>query len=165
MNVQRALKILNEAYRIEVEGFTFYKNMENGDISSETKTIFKYLSDEEKKHQDFIMTQISNIKESGSFGSLNIGEHKDDVMKLFLDSIKVAKTQTITEASSLHIGILLEKNSYDFYTDSAKEAEDYEERKLYSSLAEWELTHLDILQSAYQTVREKIFADQRFSPF
>jgi len=166
MNAQRALKILNEAYKIEVEGYTFYKNAEKEDMSDEAKTIFNFLANEEKQHEDYIASQIKNVKEKGIFGNIELERINDEVKeKFFLDSIKVAQNQTITESSALHIGILLEKNSYDFYTDAEKESEDPEEAKLYSELAEWELNHLNILQSAYKVVREKIFADQNFSPF
>jgi len=166
MNAQRALKILNEAYKIEVEGYTFYKNAEKEDMSDEAKTIFNFLANEEKQHEEYIASQIKNVKEKGIFGNIELERINDEVKeKFFLDSIKVAQNQTITESSALHIGILLEKNSYDFYTDAEKESEDPEEAKLYSELAEWELNHLNILQSAYKVVREKIFADQNFSPF
>jgi len=166
MNAQRALKILNEAYKIEVEGYTFYKNAEKEDMSDEAKTIFNFLANEEKQHEEYIASQIKNVKEKGIFGNIELERINDEVKeKFFLDSIKVAQNQTITESSALHIGILLEKNSYDFYTDAEKESEDPEEAKLYSELAEWELNHLNILQSAYKAVREKIFADQNFSPF
>ena len=166
MNAQRALKILKEAYRIEVEGYTFYKNTEKEDLSNEAKSIFNYLANEEKQHEEYIANQIKNVEEKGSFGIIELSRINDEVKeKFFLDSMKVAQNQTITESSALHIGILLEKNSYDFYTDAEKESEDAEEAKLYSELADWELNHLNILQSAYQAVREKIFADQHFSPF
>ena len=136
MNAQRALKILNEAYKIEVEGYTFYKNAEKEDMSDEAKTIFNFLANEEKQHEDYIASQIKNVKEKGIFGNIELERINDKVKeKFFLDSIKVAQNQTITESSALHIGILLEKNSYDFYTDAEKESEDPEEAKLYSELA------------------------------
>ncbi len=166
MNAQRALAILKEAYRVELEGYNFYKNMEKEDISNEAKAIFNYLANEEKIHKNYITAQIDNLKSNGNFGVIEIERTDNDEKKGFLlDSIKVAQTQTLTEASSLHIGILLEKNSYDFYVEASRESEDKEEAKLYYELAEWELTHLNIFQSAYQAVREKIFVDQRFSPF
>jgi rubrerythrin len=169
MNPEKALKILEEAYQIELEGFTFYKNAEKLEISNESKNIFNYFADEEMKHQFYIKEQIANIKNGNTFKIIEITKPEDEKIKnIFLDSIKTlnnSNNNIINEASVLHIGILLEKNSFNFYTNASKESEDKEEVKLFSKLAEWELTHLDILQSAYNSLREIIFADQRFSPF
>lgn len=166
MDIERSLKILKEAYLIEVEGYTFYKNIEKINISNETKELFKFLANEELKHQDYLINQIKNIKSKKIFNNIEFEiSNIKEIKNIFLDSIKNITGHFINESSVLYTGILVEKSTFDFYTEASKNAEDKEEIKLFSSLAEWELSHLDILQSAYNIIREKIFTDQQFYPF
>ena len=166
MNPERAFKILEEAYQIEIEGYTFYKNTEYIDVGNETKGLFKYLAEEETKHQVYIIKQIENIKSKKVFNDVEIEiTITEKIKNIFLDSIKNITGHFMNESSLLHTAILIEKNTFDFYNEASKRAEDKEEARLFSSLAEWEKSHLDVLQSAYDIIREKIFADQRFYPF
>jgi hypothetical protein len=38
-------------------------------------------------------------------------------------------------------------------------------RSIYATLEEWEKTHLHLLQQAYDLLKERIWAENRFAPF
>ena len=89
----------------------------------------------------------------------------EDREKYFAGSIRKTRDFTQNEASALHTGLLLEENTLMFYREASDKAQDPDEKELYRVLAEWEQVHVRTLDSAYTELKERIWSDNRFSPF
>jgi rubrerythrin len=59
----------------------------------------------------------------------------------------------------------MEKNAIEIYTRRAGEAQDPDEKALYSWLAKWEGEHLAFLSRLDREITEQIWNDNNFWPF
>ncbi|MFQ6033147.1 MAG: ferritin family protein, partial [Candidatus Zixiibacteriota bacterium] len=73
--------------------------------------------------------------------------------------------QSQFEMAALSIGILLEKNSIEFYKKSAQQSEDKDIKMLFSYLADWEGEHLRALVQQQKFLQEDYWTEARFYPF
>jgi rubrerythrin len=166
MSDERLIKVLREAYQIEVEGTVFYRNAASAVDGQEARDIFIYLAEQEKVHQKTLFEQIKLLdagKEMDLTGFKGISA--EDRSAFFADSMRSMKEPGQSEASALHAGLLLERNSVQFYKSAAENSQDPKERELYTALRDWELVHVRTLEAAYNEVKERIWADNRFAPF
>jgi rubrerythrin len=166
MEKEKTLLILKGAYQMEVEGAFYYDLLARNTKDIKAKEAYFVMMEEEVKHQEILMEQIQAVSENGQldFSKISMSACPSG-MGVFPKTFDSASTITESESSSLHIAILLEKNSFDYYQKAAEESTETEERSIYQNLAKWEKQHLDSLNSSYEMVRDQIWNDERFSPF
>lgn len=166
MEKEKTLQILKGAYQMEVEGAFYYDLLARNAKNTDAKEAFFVMMEEEIKHQEFLMEQIQAVGEQGRLDFSKISESVCPTgMGVFAATFDKANTITESELSALHIAIMLEKNSVDYYHQAASEATEMEEKSIYQNLAKWETNHLDGLNATYEMERDKIWREERFSPF
>jgi rubrerythrin len=69
------------------------------------------------------------------------------------------------EAAAIAAAIDMEKRAIEIYSKQAERTDDPNERELYQWLADWEKTHLKILNKLDEDLKEKIWFDNQFWPF
>jgi len=67
--------------------------------------------------------------------------------------------------STLIPGMMLEKNSMEFYHKQGEEAETDEEKELFKKLENWESKHYQMLLNQYDELKIDFWQANRFSPF
>ena len=166
MDKEKTLRILKEAYQMEGEGAFYYDLLAKNSKDSEAKESFFHLMEEEIKHQEFLIEQIHTITVTGRLDlSLIALTECPQGESLFQKTFKNINQTTESIVSALHIAIMLEKNSFDYYENAAKQSTEIGEKSIYNNLAEWEKRHLNDLNDAYEMTRDQIFIDERFSPY
>jgi rubrerythrin len=163
---EKTLQILKGAYQMEVEGAFYYDLLARNSKDTKAKEAFFAMMEEEIKHQEFLMEQIQAVTENGRLDFSKISQSACPAgLGVFPATFDKTTSVTERESSSLHIAMLLEKNSIDFYLRAANESTENEEKSIYQNLAKWEKNHLDGISAAYEIVRDQIWSDERFSPF
>lgn len=166
MEKEKTLQILKGAYQMEVEGAFYYDLLARNAKDTKAKETFFNMMTEEIKHQELLMDQIQAITEHGRLDFSKISQTECPLgMGVFPATFDNVNTITEGELSALHIAMMLEKNSVDYYRQSAIDSTEPEEKSIFQNLAKWEKQHLDSLSSAYEMTRESIWNEERFSPF
>jgi rubrerythrin len=161
-----ATRILQDAYQLEIEGWLFYRDALTSMEEGPARDVISYLAVQEEKHQSYLRAELERLQQGqdvtlDDLASLAEGKHA----AVLLDAVRSAPQASQHEASALHTGMLLEENSWRFYHEAGSKATSNDLRKIYETLEEWEKTHLHLLQHAYNLLKERIWAENRFAPF
>jgi len=165
MSEEGTVALLKDALQLEIEGWLFYRvtyTLPEGAV----RDVFVYLTEQEEKHRQYVNKKLDEVQ-AGSMlditglGALNETTH-DEVLA---DAVRSATDLSQHEASAIHTGMLLERNSWEFYHAAAEKATQPDEVSLYKQLEEWEKLHLHLLEKAYDLLKERIWAENRFAPF
>lgn len=144
----------------EQEGYEFYnmaaRNTENIDL----KQLFETLADQENQHREWLKATFMNIAANKASDLTDV---TPPVSPGIFDTQKLNQLGA-GELSSIHAAILLEKNSMDYYKKHAIDAENETAKSLFAKLADWESSHMDMLEKIYEFARDDWWEQQRFSP-
>jgi len=166
MNEDGMVALLKDAVQLEIEGWLFYRDVTYTLPEGDVRDVFVYLTEQEEKHRQYLNKKLDEVQ-AGSMlditglGALNETTH-DEVLA---DAVRSATDLSQHEASAIHTGMLLESNSWEFYHAAAEKATQPDEVSLYRQLEEWEKLHLHLLEKAYDLLKERIWAENRFTPF
>ena len=166
MNEDGMVALLKDAVQLEIEGWLFYRDVTCTLPEGAVRDVFVYLTEQEEKHRQYLNKKLDEVQ-AGSMlditglGALNETTH-DEVLA---DTVRSATDLSQHEASAIHTGMLLERNSWEFYHAAAEKATQPDEVSLYKQLEEWEKIHLHLLEKAYDLLKERIWAENRFAPF
>ncbi len=156
------LNILKTALLNEEEGSNFYQLAADNAVDPDVRNAFLSLAKEEKLHSKWLLDLMQSINKRET-PSLDLSE-SDAVSPQIFNLSKASGKQNIMEVSVFHIGILMEKASMDYYRKAAGETDIPEAKKLYDTLAKWELQHLEQLEKVYDALSDNWFEQQGFSP-
>lgn len=159
---KKEIEILKEAIINEHEGNQFYLLVSEKTEDTEVKEVFISLAAEEQNHEKWLRSALTgllgkNQMEQAGYQDMDI--KSPGIFKL--DNLKAAGSLMV---SALHIGIMMEKDSMDYYRKAAKKTGIPEVRNLYHKLADWEGQHLEKLEKAYDFAKEEWWSRQGFSP-
>jgi len=166
MNEDGMVALLKDAVQLEIEGWLFYRDVTCTLPEGAVRDVFVYLTEQEEKHRQYLNKKLDEVQ-AGSMlditglGALNETTHDEVLADAVLSAIDLSQH----EASAIHTGILLERNSWEFYHAAAEKATQPDEVSLYKQLEEWEKLHLHLLEKAYDLLKERIWAENRFAPF
>lgn len=160
MKYANELEVLKVALLNEHEGYQFYKLAAGQTDSEEAKEVFESLAAEELKHQQWL-TGIYRELAGDKLPSADI--IKDTASPGVFTKESVANYGSLS-VSALHIGVLMEKASIDYYREAAEKTSIESLKSYYRQLADWEWEHLKALQQAYDFAREDWWEKQGFSP-
>ena len=158
----KEMEILKTALLNENEGCQFYRLAADSVNDGEVRAVFEFLAKEEEEHEKWLR---------GIAGDLM--SHNPPAVELMpgpdISSPGIFTRENIKSAgslivSALHIGIMMEKASMDYYREAAQKTQLPEVRDFYLKLSHWEKDHLDRLEKAYDFAREEWWAKQGFSP-
>jgi rubrerythrin len=167
---ERLFQIVKDAIRVENDGYQFYRMAEDKTTDPKGKEVFASLARDESNHMQILKSLYQKVKEDKQFKFDEIKDMKHILettseSPIFSEAFKGRLDQSHFEMSALSIGILLEKNSIDFYKRSAQEAEESDIKQLFAYLADWEGEHLRALVKQQKLLQEDYWTEARFYPF
>ena len=159
------LKILQDAMGIELNGIELYKVAAEKTEDKQAKEFFLFLSKEEEKHFNTLKEWYIEISK-GKTPEVKLEEMDKPAYKhIFSDEFKKNLKGKNFEYSVLNTGIMLEKNSMEFYHKQSEEAKTDEEKELFKKLENWESKHYQMLLNEYDELKIEFWRANRFSPF
>ncbi len=162
------LEIINRAYQIEVDGYTFYSMTAERASQDAVQELFGKLAADELQHQAFLKNVATHFDEKG-VGAFVFARRTPDVgaltSQVFTGRFRAQAAGAQFETAVLSIGMTLESNAIKYFSSAATQATDKGVEDFYQFLASWEKQHFDALQNLYNLVREDHMAQSGFSPF
>jgi rubrerythrin len=167
MEKSTAIDILKQAILLERRGYAFYSNVAAQATDPDIRNIFQTMADEETVHVKFLSEQFSNYEKNKSFLKVELPDFANDgVAELILsEEVKKKITAAGFEAAAIAAAIDMEKRAIEIYSQQAEKAVDPAERELYSWLADWEKTHLQVLNALDNDLKERVWFANQFWPF
>jgi len=158
--------ILRDAMEAERDGFTFYTAAAERSDDSGARETFTRLADEERKHYEALQTGYRSLSEGKPWDPSRAlaAERGPDPSGIFSEDFVRRIGGKHLEMSALSIGILLEKNAYEFYSRHADTAEDEAVAGFFRELAEWESVHYQLLLREDEAMKEEYWNENRFAP-
>lgn len=157
---EKEMVILKTAIVNEQEGYQFYLMAADKADDPVVRGVFMGLAAEEQAHEKWLRTTYREIMEKGKPGAALIEDSNTSPGIFTLDNLKEAGGMTI---AALHIGVMMEKASMDFYRNAAQRTDAQEVKQMLLTLADWEMGHLSRLEEAYDFAREEWWDRQGFS--
>jgi rubrerythrin len=158
--------LLKDAVQLEIEGWLFYHNITCTLPEGAVRDVFTYLTKQEEKHRQYLHQELERVEAGSMLDIHGLGALKETTHdEVLADAVRSSKDLSQHEASAIHTGMLLERNSWEFYHAAAEKATQPDETSLYRQLEEWEKLHLHLLEKAYDLLKERIWAENRFAPF
>ena len=154
--------ILRDAMEAERDGFTFYSMAaERSEDPGARET-----SEEERAHYEALQSGYKALAEGGAWEpSTELKAHGEPTAGgIFSEDFVRRIGGKHLEMSALSIGILLERNAYEFYARRADEAEDEAIGAFFRELAEWENAHYRLLLHQDEALKEEYWNENRFAP-
>ena len=162
------LEVINRAYQIEVDGYTFYSMTADRAQKPAVQELFSKLASDEVQHQAFLKSVAKNYDEQGAKAfrfETKLPDARAVASQIFTGRFREQAAGAQFEMAVLSIGMTLESNAITYFSTAAKQASDREVREFYQFLANWEQQHYDALQNIFSIVRSDHMAESGFSPF
>ena len=157
------IKILKTAILNEIEGEKFYKRAAQDTRDQDASQAFLHLAEDERRHQEMLREMMTQLTAGGEIKTEKINLKGTPSPKIFT-ATHVMETENAMEISVFHIAIMMEKASIDYYRQAAEQTKIPEARELYTSLADWEVTHLEAMENTYDFLTEAWWDHQSYSP-
>jgi rubrerythrin len=159
------LPIFKTAILNEAEGEHFYQLAAEKANDHDVKNAFLFLAEEERQHGIWLREMMQCLAPGQTFDLKQLESKEGAELSPHIFSLsKAPGKQNTLEISVFHIGILMEKASLDFYREAAQSTDNADAKKLFETLATWEMHHLDELEKAYDLLTVDWFDHQGFSP-
>lgn len=159
---EKELAILKTAITNEHEGRQFYLLAAEKAPEGEVRDVFLFLAGEEEEHESYLKKLYGDIvrKERPTVEAFPLSRAESPGV-FTREKLSGAGSLVV---SALHIGVMMEKSSADYYREAAGRTGIAELKELYEKLANWEMDHLRRLEEAYDFAREEWWDRQNFSP-
>ncbi|MBT8360388.1 MAG: ferritin family protein [Desulfobacterales bacterium] len=156
MNEQKAAELLKKAIILEKQGQAFYRSVSKTTAIDSLKKLFDRMAEEEKIHENTLRTQLDYLINKGEFDTDLLKNDPGEFAKIVFsaDIIKSIKGADY-EASAISAAMGLEIRSSEFYSERAEATDDATEKELFSSLADWESSHLKVLSDLNRRLLEQ----------
>jgi len=167
MESTQLVDVLRQALQSERDGYQFYTMAAAHTDIAGAKEIFEHLGEEERKHFDALQKEYRNLLEGRAWdGAYVWGEpwNPEDATVLFSDQFKSRIQGRHHEMAALSIGILLEKEAFQFYAEQSRIAEGAELKAFFDELAAWERGHHAMLLKLDEILKDAYWDENRFAP-
>ena len=167
METPKVIDILKQAILLEKRGYSFYSAVAEQSKDPDIKNIFTIMAEEETTHVKFLSEQFASFDKNHQFLKVNLPDLANEkIVNLVLsEDIKKKISAAGFEAAAISAAIDMEKRAIEIYLSQAESTTDPNEKKLYAWLAEWEKTHLKILNELDNELKERVWFDNKFWPF
>ncbi len=168
MTKDTIFEIIQKAYQIEVDGYTFYSMTAERAEKEAVQELFGKLASDEVQHQAFLKSVAGRYDEKGVEAfrlDLRSPEIRSINQAVFTARFREQAASTDFELGVLSIGMTLETNAVKYFSTAAEQATEKEVKAFYQFLADWEKQHYDALQALFNAVRAEHMASSSFSPF
>jgi rubrerythrin len=149
------LKVLEYALAREYQGKQFFTDYADRLQNAEAAGAFKTIADEEQKHIDFILTQITAFnKGKGSVGVELpwVRFFTDQAASISIEQI--VSESMVADLPVLRMAYLIEHDFAEFYSSQALKTEG-EVKQLMEMLAKWESGHERLFKRMHDVLFEK----------
>ena len=163
----KAMQVLKNGILLEKKGQAFYSKVSSDTNSNVLKDFFDTMAKQEAMHLKFLSEQYSIYQETKCFGKIQypVNEESFAVSDVITKEVIEAIGAASFEAAAISAAMIMEDNAIKMYATRAAEAEDSEEKALYTWLSEWEKGHLAFLSELDRMITEEIWFDNNFWPF
>jgi rubrerythrin len=167
MENQKTLDILKQAILLEKRGQSFYLTAAAQSNDPDLADIFSTMAEEETVHLKFLSDQFSNFDKNHQFMKIDLPDPANEKIakRVLSDELKKKISAAGFEAAAISAAIDMEKKAIEIYSSQSMNSTDPNEKNLYSWLAEWEGSHLKILNNLDTELKERIWFDNQFWPF
>lgn len=160
--------IIQKAYQIEMDGYTFYSMTAERAQKPAVQELFAKLASDEVQHQAFLRSVARNYAAKGTAAfafETRVPDRGEIHSQVFTGRFREQASGAQFETAVLSIGMTLESNAMKYFTDAARQASDKEVTQFYQFLADWEKQHFDALKNLFDLVRADHMAASGFAAF
>ncbi len=165
MEQKGLLSILHQAMEIEVTGREFYLVTAAHTDDPQGKEAFLRLAREEEAHFRALQESYDAIAGGRVFRWDPPDVTASVFAPFFAHALPERAAKMNFEISALSIGVMLEKNSFEFYARMAIEVNDPQAQAMFRDLEEWEKTHYRNLLQQMELLKRDSWTLNRFAPF
>ncbi|MCK5246859.1 ferritin family protein [Candidatus Bipolaricaulota bacterium] len=165
MNV--LLTSLRQAMLAERDGVQFYSMAAKQAEDSGAVALFEQLANEEMSHFNALQKEYRSVLDICVWDPNTAWDTPREPGKaghIFSEDFTRRIQGRHLEMAALSIGILLEKQSYEFYVRQAEVAEDANVKAFFHELAVWEEGHYQMLLKEDEALKEEYWSENRFAP-
>jgi rubrerythrin len=162
--------MLKHAMQAERDGFFHYQTAGERTGDPKAREIFLKLAQDELTHHKLLEEMLAALEK---------GERPTDVLDtaraafvpltgpspIFSEDFRTRIKEKHFEMSALSIGMTLEQNGINYYSEMEKKADVPELKKLLKFLVQWEQSHLEALSAQARFFHESYMQGAHFSPF
>ena len=151
-----ALKALQEAIKIEIEGLEFYNKAAEWTMDPNGKEVFRSLAQDEELHLRIVRQQYQSLSESGEWATSDeLGEAEANLDQPLLfpagwEGLKEAIQPDASDREALLFALEIEHRNYMLYKEAALETVDPRGKKMYQRLAGAEQNHFNLVMLNYE---------------
>jgi len=156
--------ILKGALLLERRGQALYEAAARGTGNEAVRELFQTLAEEEGRHIEVLAKAFASLVRSGRIAHGVPSGVPDATGAVLSEGLKREISAASYEAAALYAAMALEERAVAFYSEAARKSSG-DAADLYGWLARWERTHLDLLTSLDEDLRQKVWYDQKFWPF
>lgn len=157
-------EILKAALLLERRGKVLYEASAQRSENEPVREVFMNLAREEGRHIEVLSKAFADLVRTGRMADGPPAETPDVTGAVLTDAVNAEISAASYEAAALYAAMALEERAVAFYSDAERQSSG-EAKALYGWLARWERSHLDLLTSLDQELRQRVWHDQRFWPF
>ncbi|MEQ8175197.1 MAG: ferritin family protein [Syntrophomonadaceae bacterium] len=157
--LNKELEMLKTAILNEQEGYQFYLMAAEKADNPDVKAVFSGLAAEEAEHERWLRNMYNELLNQETAR----GDVEEQPFSPHIFTPDKLRNNGGLVVWALHIGIMMEKASMDFYRLAALETSIESLQVLLTKLANWEQGHLDFLEKAYDWARDDWWDKQGFS--
>ncbi|MBT9130039.1 MAG: hypothetical protein DDT42_00363 [candidate division WS2 bacterium] len=154
-------EIFKTAMEIELTGMSFYNLAAEKSTILQTREVFLSLAKDETQHLSWLVSEAKNYFKSGYYPAPTAFKSPGT----FPEIIPTQSIDADFEISALNIGLLLEKNSIEFYRKALTNSKNESSNTLYLKLISWEEKHFNLLQKELEVIRREYWEKAQFQPF
>jgi rubrerythrin len=163
MNVEDVLRL---AHRMELQGMDFYETQKKKVKLPVIRDLFAFLSEMEKGHAAYLRSQIENLAKGRPMDVLPDSPESDRYGAIMAkQQIEPARLDAdLGDYSIMRMAYLVEKDFAEFYEKSSRGSQG-RVKTLFSTLAEWEKGHADMMKTEMGKIISRNSIDLGFYPF
>lgn len=161
------LASLQQAMLSERDGYQFYSMAAKQAGDSDAERMFGHLAEEEMRHFEMLQEKYQSLLDTGAWSpdtAWNEPWQPEGSGRIFSDDFVRRIRGRHLEMAALSIGILLEKQAFEFYSKQAEASEDKIVREFFVQLANWEDGHYRMLLREDEALKEEYWSENRFEP-
>jgi rubrerythrin len=160
-------QVLRHAMLSERDGYQFYSMAAEGADDPKAAEMFRHLAREELRHYDALQHKYRGVLEGAPWdedAAWGAPWEPEESERIFSDGFRRRIQGRHLEMAAISIGLLLEKEAFQFYTNQADEAEDQVISAFFRELAAWEDGHYRMLLREDEALKDDYWAENRFEP-
>jgi rubrerythrin len=153
-SLELSVAILKAAVEIEKFGIEFYHNFSICVKEAQGAALLRSLMEDEKKHKAILEKQIAHLQ---SRCDVSCVQPSPEYLAIVPSRVFIPKQDSCVllqdEIAALEKGLEVEKKSIAMYVEAEERVDDAQLKNTLHSLANWEVTHRDLLEENLRLLR------------